>query len=1497
MVRRTRWRKCLLLIGFFSVSNSANAQQAPDEATRLLEQAVAEFTDRNGDHERALPIVERAASEGNGKAQNALCNAYRFGIGVPEDKAAAFDWCLRAGEQGEIEAQFSVGEICGSTGRRGGKIIAAMWYRKAAAQGHPDAQLALGQAYEDDSLGLLPTADGAISSALDWYRLAAEQGNAQAQFRLGAAYEEGRNGLAADDRLAIEWFRKGAGQGLAEAQVRLGDKFAKGSGVPLDYQQAYSWYLKALDSGEDRDATRLRGSSSDAYDGLRNLAGLGFAPAAERLRTAADQGIPQARRSVAQMYAKGQGVALDLAVAYQWYRRLGERHPDAAIVGIRDLADQGHAPALDWIQGLAARGHAPAQLELGRMHAEGQGAVLDASEAAEWFFLAAEQGNESALGELTVLALDGNGEALRLLGELAQQGSAKAQMSISIAAMDENTDVAQAWMRRAAQQDQSWAQAGLGLAYLTGMDGFKRDVDASAEWMRKAAGQGVAMAQLVLGFMHYTGEGVSRDLVQAYAWMRATAEHAQEGEISLLVQLMDLEKGESGVMIEEFNDRAARILGPERLAEAEKLAREYRQQYVFPSQCGLLPDGDQDAPEILFSFSFERADDNPQARTREDGKDVIELGRHVVTGSRIRRIDVEQARPVIVITREDIEMSGRESLADVLRNNPVNSIGSQRERSGSAWMGQATINLHGLGSNRTLVLLDGRRMPRSPVTSNHAVDLNIIPMAAVDRVEILTDSASAIYGSDAIGGVVNIILRKDYEGMEVHASADQPTREGADAESGVLTLGGATDRGRFLFSADFRNKEHIASADRFYTLGTTGYAAGAAEYPDAPFAAAWTAWENADNVSSWGNTIWPQQLAVPNCERIVDSATGQRLLAGPYLSANGEEHCGFHYSPHAWETTDLKRASVFLHADYELTSGHALRLQSLFSTQNVYGRFAPPPGDVLLTEAAAAGLKQEYGFDIPYPELLPYTLRHRFLGMGNRNFEALLTLHENAFLAYGSAGIFQYELEARHTRYDGREDSCCFPKAFTTSEYVSQGLYNPFDPLHPGNAGAFAAISANSTRHSRADFRSYSGNVGFDLFRAPGGPLSWAFGFDYFDEKYRDIYDPLSEGGDLLGRLGVSGEGERLIKALFGEALVPLLPDLELSAALRWDKYDDAAGSELSSYLSARYQPARWLLLRASWGEGFRAGSMNNLYDGTSLHLQTGFDLVKCRRDGIALSDCIEGEFPTYTGGNPALRPELSESYNLGVVLSIRSLTARVDYWNVDLENGISLPPLQGLIGLEFDGQCRNTGRIESTRYTGTAAEITLCGSGSLLKRDPVTGALLEVDAPWDNTYRAQFRGADFLLVYDFRTAGIGDFQFRFHAGTILRLRSRSRTSTQPSSGLGTVSVAAAAAGARPSDRSSGAIIWQYGNHTVSAYAHYIGGFDLPETEFSISPHTEFDLFYQWAAPWDGRITVGVKNLTDEDPELGSFRTPLPQAYNLYSIDGRILYASYRHTF
>ena len=898
--------------------------------------------------------------------------------------------------------------------------------------------------------------------------------------------------------------------------------------------------------------------------------------------------------------------------------------------------------------------------------------------------------------------------------------------------------------------------------------------------------------------------------------------------------------------------------------------------------------------QALFAGAISTLAASPMAMAQDEGdedEDQLELGRQVVTGSRIKRIDLEDARPVVVITREEIELSGQESVADVLRNSPINTFGSSREESGSNFLGQATISLHGIGSTRSLVLLDGRRAPRSPVTANQANDLNIIPLAAVDRIEILTDSASAIYGSDAIGGVINVILRKDYDGMEVGTSLQRPTREGADSDAGVITIGGSTNRGRFLFTADFRNKGHIASADRFYSAGNTGYDDGPVDYPGAPFDATWYAWENTDNVSPWGNTIWPLYKAVPNCEQVV-GPDGNRLLAGPYIARNGQERCGFDYTAASWETADLKRSSAFLHADYEISPDHALRFQSMFSNVDNQGRYAPAVGFFRIPEGAVEGLKEGFGFDVPYPELLPYFLGHRFVGLGNRNFSATNNLFENALLSYGAVGIFDYEFEVRHTRYSGREDSCCYAKSFTASEYVSQGLYNPFDPLSPDNADAYGAITANATRDIRADLRTYGGVVSFDMFDLPAGPVGWAVGFDYLDEEFYDIYDPLSAGGDLIGGAGNSGEGERVVKAGFAEALVPITSSLELSVAGRYDSYDDSAGNETSLYVSARYQPTTWLLLRASWGEGFRAGNMSNLYGARSVSYESGTDLVDCRASGTPEENCVLQQYATFSGGNPLLAPELSDSYNIGFVIDYEPFTVRVDHWSIDIEDGIATASLQGLIESELRGQCVNTGRTENTIETGVLAEIIECSPGNVLKRDPETGALIEAEAGWGNVFRSQYSGLDIQLSYDLETNTAGDFSFGLFGTRMLEVRSRSRTATEWSSSLGE---AVGADSAQPKYQATGLLRWNYTDHTVSIYARHIAGYLRPESGFSAPSHTEYDLVYRWTTPWDGRITIGVLNATDEDPELDS--TAAPAIYDLYSLDGRVPYVSYRHFF
>ena len=224
----------------------------------------------------------------------------------------------------------------------------------------------------------------------------------------------------------------------------------------------------------------------------------------------------------------------------------------------------------------------------------------------------------------------------------------------------------------------------------------------------------------------------------------------------------------------------------------------------------------------------------------------------VVTGSRIKRAVDDEATPVTVIDASDLQVSGYNSVADVLRNTTYNSFGSFRERSGTSF-GQIArfllVDLRGLGAGRSAVLINGRRVPGNPFTGSSAVDLNSIPLTAIERIEILTDSASAVYGADAIGGVINFIMRDDYTGAEIQVGMSRPEAKGAEEEHIKALFGASSDRGKVIASFEFFERSAIFDGDRDYSAvqvdgtsfgdtvgisvgGNTGFAPGfAAAYP------------------------------------------------------------------------------------------------------------------------------------------------------------------------------------------------------------------------------------------------------------------------------------------------------------------------------------------------------------------------------------------------------------------------------------------------------------------------------------------------------------------------------------------------------------------------------------------------------------------------------------------------------------------------------------------
>jgi len=659
----------------------------------------------------------------------------------------------------------------------------------------------------------------------------------------------------------------------------------------------------------------------------------------------------------------------------------------------------------------------------------------------------------------------------------------------------------------------------------------------------------------------------------------------------------------------------------------------------------------------------------PVAYAAEDDQ---EEDRITVVGSRIKQIDIEGASPVITIDREDIEKSGKNSVADVLRSNNLNSFGSFREQSGTSFSGQAQVDLRGLGAGRTKVLLNGNDLPRSPVAGNSAPNLNIIPLAAVERIEILSDGASAIYGSDAIGGVINIITRQDYSGGEFTGSVFRPTQDGGDVNAASFVLGTGGDRGQVMFSTEYREKDIIFDRDRPYTAADLGDG---------------TTFGTTTGVSEFGNTIIrigvPTEPGGPAGGRDATPTCPTDLYAGIYNTSRGTA-CAFAYANVSANTQSLKRFSTFLDASYEITDNITLSYQNFLSATENFGRYAPAVGGFFISGDAPTN---------PFPGV-PFVLGHRFAALGNRDDTTREDVIDNAFALSGSAESFDWEVGLRNNKYKANSNGQNYVIQSIAEDLVASGAYDPFNALDPSNAGALAAFRATLTRDIESDYTGGHAFVTFPYLSTSAGDVQWVAGVDYRDEDYKDIYDSLREAGNVIGSAGNSAGGARAQYAAYFESQIPILDSLEANVAGRFDHYNDF-GDNFSPKVSFRYQPTEDWLLRFSWGEGFRAPNLNDLYSAVGSSFLNGVDTVFCDDpanggNGNGSPDetfCETFQYETVSGGNPNLNAEESTQYNLGVVYNpTNDLRVALDLYEVELTNVIQTIGPQFLINLQLAG-------------------------------------------------------------------------------------------------------------------------------------------------------------------------------------------------------------------
>ncbi|MDN5780665.1 MAG: TonB-dependent receptor, partial [Luteimonas sp.] len=634
--------------------------------------------------------------------------------------------------------------------------------------------------------------------------------------------------------------------------------------------------------------------------------------------------------------------------------------------------------------------------------------------------------------------------------------------------------------------------------------------------------------------------------------------------------------------------------------------------------------------------------DTPQAKT---------LDRIEVTGSRLKRAEIEGALPVTVLDRQAIDASGEVSVADYLRTSNFNSVGQFRPQSGSSAQAGAFADIRGLGSQRTLVLVDGHRQPGAPFFAGGGQDLNSIPLAAVERIEVLTDGASAIYGADAVGGVINIITRKDYNGAQITVGKTNPKHGPQD--SGDILFGISGDRGHMIGGFSYQRRAMIYMNQLpFNTMGASTYGNNYISF---------------DPVTGDPTSGVPGNRIVP----IPGGCTNKNF----YISPNNGR-CVYDFNATNANEASSGNKAFFLNGEVQINDDWSTYLSTSVVNGTSFGRYAPTPGVVLLGPNSPAN---------PMPGSNTY-LYHRFAAAGNRDN---YTTNNSYDILLGFRGAINDSIDAdfgvRYNTSRYAESGRNYIVGPLATQAINDGSYNLTDP-EATPVDVLNSIKATITRDSLFTIKEAYGNLTFnDLFEMGGGNASLAVGGEFRKETFVDQYDSLQEAGVILGAAGNSAGGGREVSAVYAEMLLPFTSTLEADIAGRYEKYSDY-GNTFAPKIALRWHPIDSLTFRGSVGKGFVAPTLDVTTQKTAFSADTISDPATC----VFYGDYPAGTanplaYCTDTGGvngvqvnafreaGANLGAEKSTQYSLGVVWDATDwLNLTLDYWNITVRDRIA---------------------------------------------------------------------------------------------------------------------------------------------------------------------------------------------------------------------------------
>ena len=821
-----------------------------------------------------------------------------------------------------------------------------------------------------------------------------------------------------------------------------------------------------------------------------------------------------------------------------------------------------------------------------------------------------------------------------------------------------------------------------------------------------------------------------------------------------------------------------------------------------------------------------------------------------VTGTNIKRVEGETGQPLQVITRQEIASTGATTAMELLDRVAVNSaVGNYNLAnafSDSARIGFSGASLRGLGYKYTLVLLNGRRLANY-AHDGTAIDLNAIPLSAIERVEILKDGASAIYGTDAIGGVINFITRSDYRGGEASVYYGDTFDGGAREKSFTATLGFgdlSTDRWNAFASFQWMKQDALYGRDRPW------------------MSSSYIPSEGLDSTS--GRSL-PGNVAVPG----VGNRNPLYPNCAPSIVADPEVYpgqCRFDPNPFLGSLPEVEKFNVIARGAFRISREHEAFVEALYAKNEYRFILQPVPiGTGVLFPASGPGAP---GFLLPpsspyYPHEFAarYGLTGQPLDVQWRAFDAGLrdssTTAEQTRLVAGLKGnIKGWDYEAAYS-YNRSEDTDTLNGGYLSQAallpIINSGMVNPFGPNTPEVVAQLAGTSIQAdVRSSKSTVNAFDAKTSNVVYNLPAGPLSVAFGGEWRQEKYDSISSDILSTGDIVGygTASPSVSGDRKVYALFAEAIVPIVKTLEFNAALRYDHYSDF-GSTTNPKFALRWQPTRNFLARASYGTGFRAPALPELLSPqVTTNTQPGLsDPVRCPVTNDQVNDCVT-QFVNVQGGNTALKPEESKQWSVGAVWEpLDGLSLGLDWYSIELKDQIGLLNPAAVLG-------------DVDQY---AAFIT---RGPVDPNFPnLPGPITAITTLYTNLGETRIEGIDVDLRYRTPATSAGRFRFGLQ-GTYY-----TKYDVQQIDGsfAGQVGLYSGIGGAINRWKHYASIDWEYGAWGATLAQTFGRGYTDANPDVNGNPrrvgnYEVYDLQVRWNGVRNLTVALGIKNLFDRAP-------------------------------